>query len=358
MKFFQFFHRLGCVGYTILGVLGSFLLMPVAYFVLNTGDEKWIAIASMLELAVISLVAAPVVVFWRKPDWAIAAIIWIPIYFVSYLALVISYNTIGNGYRLGQNTYFNEWAGFFLSLVIYQLPVLLIYLTQYKKTGDGIFNPNIERKQKRKATASLVKALRHPNRQTRFSAAKVLAEMPDPRVTPKLITAYHANNDEGIQGYILQALRGAKDARAYNIFLEILTSNKPRHQRVEAARGLRDLKDQRAYPHLLEAIHSDPDDWVVSEAIFGVGDLGGVSAFPTLLEAMRNQTRDIAGAAANAISSLDHPQVMDALIEALENPKARPTAVMKLLERKTRAASMLLPGNWKMTLSVFTIYYP
>lgn len=130
MKYLQLVHRFGCLGYTLLGIVSSFLLLPVSYFVFRSGDQRLIASVSTIELTLISFAAALVVVYWRNPGLLMASAVWVPIYFVSYIAVLISYNF--DGYLLSGNPHFSEWGTFFLSLLVYQLPVVLIYVTRQR----------------------------------------------------------------------------------------------------------------------------------------------------------------------------------------------------------------------------------
>jgi hypothetical protein len=125
MKYLETVHKFGCVGYSILGILCAFLLVPISYFVFRTGDQKLIATVASAELAVISLAAPFVVIFWRNPGLLMAAAVWVPIYFVSYIAVFVSYNF--DGYALPDNPHFSEWGVLFMSLVLYQVPVLIIH---------------------------------------------------------------------------------------------------------------------------------------------------------------------------------------------------------------------------------------
>jgi type IV secretory pathway VirB3-like protein len=84
-----------------------------------------IASVSTIEMVFLSFAASVVVVYWRNPGLLMASAVWVPIYFVSYIAVLISYNF--DGYALARNPHFSEWGVFFLSLLAYQLPVVLIY---------------------------------------------------------------------------------------------------------------------------------------------------------------------------------------------------------------------------------------
>lgn len=129
MRYIEIVHKFGCLGYSLLAIICGFLLFPISYPVFHTGDERLVSTVATVEIALISIASALVVVYWRNPGLPMASLVWVPIYFVAYLAVLISYNY--DGYVLKDNGIFNEWGVFFLSLLLYQLPVLTIYLYRY-----------------------------------------------------------------------------------------------------------------------------------------------------------------------------------------------------------------------------------
>jgi hypothetical protein len=125
MKYFQTVHKFGCLGYTALGLVCSFLLVPISYPVFHFGNEQLVAVVATIEMAVISLAAAFAVAYWAKPDPLMATLIWVPAFMVSYLAVIVSYNF--DGYLVRSNPFFREWLVILLSLVLYQAPLQVIY---------------------------------------------------------------------------------------------------------------------------------------------------------------------------------------------------------------------------------------
>ncbi len=125
MKYLQTVHKFGCLGYAALGLVCSFLLIPISYPVFHFGNEQLVAIVATVEMAVISLAAAFVVAKWAKPEHLMAVLIWVPVFIVSYLAVIVSYNF--DGYMVRSNPFFMEWLVILLSLVFYQAALQLIY---------------------------------------------------------------------------------------------------------------------------------------------------------------------------------------------------------------------------------------
>jgi hypothetical protein len=131
MKYLQIVHKFGCIGYSLLALVCAFLLVPISFFVFRTGDERLIAAVATAEVAVISLIAPFVVVYWRNPGLLMSAAVWVPIYFVTYLAVLVSYNF--DGYLLSENPHFSQWGVFFLSLLLYQIPVLVLHAVRQRR---------------------------------------------------------------------------------------------------------------------------------------------------------------------------------------------------------------------------------
>src|SRR4030065_2545241 len=107
-----------------------------------------------------------------------ASLVWLPVFFVSLFAFTTSY-TFFDGYRILRNPYFKDREVLLLSLVAYQLPVLLSYAARYRSKGTDVFDKNTEKMGKSRNVPGLAKALKHPNLQTRINAAEALAGIAD-----------------------------------------------------------------------------------------------------------------------------------------------------------------------------------
>jgi len=287
MRFFQFFHRLGCLGYSLLGLILSFPLIPIAFLILRSGDERMVAVTGNLELVVIACVAA-LVVLWRDPGLLIGALLWVPIYFVSYVAILLSFNMAGNGYALARNPEFREWGGFLYSLIAYQVPLVAVYTARNWRHRTGWFAANVAQMEKRKNVPGLIRALENRNVQTRREAVRALWNVGDVCAVEPLIAALED---------------GDGDVRQWAVMV------------------LGKLRDQRAFAPLVAALQ-DPSTAVASSAVDSLYWIDSDRAVEPLLAVLQSRREGVSSPAARNLGHLGDPRAVEPLIEALDADRA------------------------------------
>ena len=172
----------------------------------------------------------------------------------------------------------------------------------------------------------LLEALSDNDVRVRWSAAKALGQIGDPRAVEPLLEALSDENI-GIRRSLAEALGHIGDRRAVEPLLEVL-SDENVGIRVSAVKALGHIGDRRAVKHLIEVL-SDDDVRVRRSTAGALGEIGDQSAVEPLLEILRCDDVRVLGSVAEALGKIGDPRAVKRLLEVLidENPYIRRRAV-------------------------------
>ena len=168
----------------------------------------------------------------------------------------------------------------------------------------------------RRDIPGLVKALRNRDQAVQYEAAEALGNIGDPSATEALMDALTGDQYSGIRWKAAEAL-GKIGAPAVPHLIQAL-KNPDEDIRWKAAVTLGEIGDLRAVEPLADLL-GDEDRFVRSRAAYALGLLGA-DVVPPLKNALLNGSVEIRRGAVAALGNIRHPDAIEALIQALNDP--------------------------------------
>jgi HEAT repeat protein len=200
------------------------------------------------------------------------------------------------------------------------------------------------------ARMALAKALEHPVRTVRMTAAFKFPDRTDPRRLPGLIDCYRNNDSLRQWSQEMELDLGNLKRSFYSVdqivsmgppaapyLLEVLEDSNFK-VRAFAARVLGRIGETRAVPPLIDLL-SDYNQPVRTDAARALGRIGETSAVPHLIETLGDKNENVRAAATRALGRIGHNAVNE-MLAALEDDSVwvRAAAAEALGESQVRSA--------------------
>jgi len=145
----------------------------------------------------------------------------------------------------------------------------------------GIFKPNIEKLAAKKNIKSLIRALKHDDKDIRLSAIEALGKIQDSRAIDPLIQMLGQHKGLKIYRNAVIALANMGEP-AFNSLINVLREN-DFSIRMHAAEALGLMRDRRAVEPLIHAL-KDKVESVRGEAVRALGEIGNKRAVEALMQ--------------------------------------------------------------------------